>query len=114
MALTWNLEDIENFKDITSGCEAGITDLVIWGTMFTGIRVITEANYKEFYARYHMLEKLNGAFAHDNTGKPRYLTLEDVERRIGLQTNAANLTRNQFIKLKLGRYFNEIVGKEGK
>lgn len=118
MALNWNIEKCENYKELTATDEArSDTDAIIWGTMFVGISKITEANYKEFYARYHLIELLNGTFRNtridDGTehGKyePYYLTLEAVKRRIGLSTNAGTIPRTTFIKMKVGKYFKEIV-----
>lgn len=108
MALNWNIEKVANYKELTEGSEWVTTDLLIWGTMFVGMHQITDKNYKEFYARYHLVELLSGAFSTVD-GKPRFVTLEDVKRRIGLSTNAGTVPRTTFIKQKVGRYFKEIT-----
>lgn len=108
MSLNWNMEKVENFKELTEGEAWTITDVLIWGTMFTGIREITAENAKEFHARMNLVERLNGAMMNAG-GKPRYITLEDIQRRIGLSTNATTMTRNQFIKTKTQRHFDELT-----
>ena len=88
-----------------------LTDTLIWLTMAVGIREITEKNYVEFYSRLHFLEKLEGTFVNAD-GKPRYYTIEDVKRRIGLSTNVTNYTRLQFINMKSKRFFQDIERHE--
>lgn len=108
MSLNWNLEKVKDFKEISEGGEWRITDTLIWATMGVGINRITEENYVEFYARLHLQELLWGTYMMEN-GKSKYITLEDVKRRIGLSTNVSNLTRSQFNKLKLSHYYDEIL-----
>jgi hypothetical protein len=106
MALNWNIEKCKNYKQLTEGSESVTTDVMIWATMIVGIGTITKANYKEFYARLHLVELISGTLITEK-GKPHYLTLSDVERRIGLTTNVGNTSRPQFIKAKVNRYFQE-------
>lgn len=108
MALSWNIEKCRDYKELTKDENRTLTDTLIWATMFVGIPTITENNAKEFYARLRLMELLNGTFV-SQKGKAYYLTLEDVERRVGLTTNAISLTRAQFLKSKVNRYFDEIV-----
>lgn len=116
MALNWNIKKCKNYKELTNNENVNDTDAIIWGTMFVGIPTITEKNYKEFYARYHLMELIGDTFRNTRTddGKlePYYLTIEAVKRRIGLSTNASKMTRAQFIKLKIGHYFNDITKEE--
>jgi hypothetical protein len=108
MALNWNIEKCKDYKSLTTDKEYPITDSLIWGTLMVGIGDITEKNFKEFYARFNLMQRLTGAFLTRN-GKPYYITLEDIQRRIGLSTNVSDVTRNAFIKQKVGRYFEETV-----
>jgi len=109
MALNYNFSKVADHEKLhEDNNEWQATDVLIWMTMAVGIHTITEDNHKEFYARLHLLEKLNGAMRTEG-GKEKLFTLEEVKRRIGLSTNASTLTRNQFIKVKTGRYFDEIV-----
>jgi len=118
MALHWDLKKIKNYK---RGCyrtlkegEQGydpnekkyrlrkIPENIILYTMNTGIREITEKNYKQFYNRVHLLELQHGTSYFKITPKgkhiPIYTTLEDVEKMIGLRTNASTKTTSRFIK----------------
>jgi hypothetical protein len=69
---------------------------------------ITEDNWREFYARLHLLELMNGAYAHTPNG-PYYITREQIKRRIGLRTNASALTQLQFTKRHVARYFDNML-----
>lgn len=111
MALNWNLSKCADHEELMTDATWRITDIMIWATMFVGIPEITESNYKEFYARLSLIERLNGTFLNLN-GSPRYITLEEVERRVGLSTNAGTITRAQFTKQKVGNYFNKITQGE--
>jgi hypothetical protein len=108
MALNWNIEKCKDYKKLTTKSEWTVTDTLIWSTMFVGIGTITKTNYKEFYARLHLVELMSGTFTTVD-GKPHHLTLADVERRIGLTTNASTTPRSVFLKQKVGRYFKEIT-----
>jgi hypothetical protein len=108
MALNWNIEKCQNFEELKTDKEWPVTDILIWATMIVSIGTITEKNYKEFYARLHLVEKLSGSLTSVN-GKENYITLEQVKRRIGLQTNVSTIPRSTFLKQKVGRYFKEIT-----
>lgn len=108
MALYWNIEKCRDYKELAKDENRALTDTLIWATMFVGISTITEDNAKEFYARLRLVELLSGTLV-SQKGEPYHLTLEDVELRIGLATNAISLTRAQFLKSKVNRYFDEIV-----
>ena len=110
MALNWNIEKCKDYKKLSTNKEWPVTDVLIWGTMLVGLGDITEKNYKEFYARFDLIQKLQGAML--NKGKePYFITAEDVKRRIGLHTNVSAMSRPAFIKLKVGRFFEDTVGK---
>jgi len=113
MALNWNLEDVENYKELfTKEDEQGyskmisIYERVLMSTIYVGIRSITEKNWKKFYNRVYMLESVGGAGYYstlkllDGTEKlqPIYITEDDVKRMIGLRTNASELSKTQFLK----------------
>lgn len=110
MALTFDFSKCADLKRIRDD-EWGLTDALIWATMFVGMPRITEDNAAEFYARLHLIECLNGNLSH-RAGEPYFITLEDIKRRVGLVTNATPWTRPQFIKHKVGNYFDRTVGKE--
>ncbi len=96
MPLTFNFEQVQNFKQkIRSKKNRSIANILVYATMAIGIRKITEKNYKKFYARLTAAEHLNGSYLYAGN-KPYYITLEDVERFIGLVTNANEMTAAQF------------------
>lgn len=100
MALSWNLEKIADWKEVSEGEAWAVTDMLIWCTLFTGIGQVTEQTAPEFYARIHWLETKEGAFLNGTdpeTGerKGRPITIEDVIRRIGLETNATYKTETR-------------------
>lgn len=65
-----------------------LTNALIWGCMVVGIGEITEANYREWWGRYHLAER-DGCFlygpAPDHAA--RFVTLDEVRSHIGLRTN---------------------------
>ena len=95
MALTWSTEKIVD-KSVLSpevGADMGVTEVLIYGALMTGIGEITDANAAEVYARFSFYEQLNGAFlrtsvlgAHD---RPRPITVADIVAHVGLTTNAS-------------------------
>lgn len=105
MSLNWNAEKIEGRENFTDD-EFGVMDGLIWLTMAVGIHEITEKNYKEFHARLDIIQRLHGPYMNQG-GKDYLITEEDVKRCIGLRTNASTLTRNQFNKSQLERFYRE-------
>ena len=119
MALNWNLENVENYKELfTEGDEQGyskmilIYERILFMTIQVGIRHISENNWQKFYNRVYLLERVDGAGYYstlkllDGTEKmqPIYITEDDVKRMIGLRTNASEFSKTQFLK-KLTSYF---------
>lgn len=106
MSLNWNIEKVKNWKELSEGDAWQITQVLISVTMAVGIDEITEKNYKEFYARTNLLERLHGTWMIKDS-QPLYFTLEDIERRIGLSTNVSPISRTQFNKRQLDRFYKE-------
>lgn len=78
-----------------------LREVLIFGSITTGIPDITEKNYKEVFARLHLAEKVYGAYRVRSAKKgpqPVYLKLSEVKRWIGLHTNVSTMTRAQFLK----------------
>lgn len=115
MALNWNATEIKNYKNkiyrtLTKGEQGyqedkktyGMRDIpksIIFYTMSVGMREITENNYEQFYNRVHLLETSNGTqYVTRGTHKPIYTKLKDVEKMIGLTTNASTKTTSRFLK----------------
>lgn len=106
MALNWNIEKVKNRKEIQTDDQWPITDILIWATMFVGFTSITKENSHEFYKRLHMAEVLGGSFS-SKSGKPYFITEQDVERRIGLKTNAGSFSRTEFVRRQTKHYFDK-------
>lgn len=109
MALNWNITEVKDW-DKTTEEENVVLNTLIWMTMAVGMREITEKNHIEFHARVQLIEKLHGSLLHEE-GKDRLIKLEEVKRFIGLSTNASTLTRNQFNKNQLERFYKERLGE---
>lgn len=97
MPLNWNIENCTNWKELGMRRQWPTTDALIWATMAIGIGEITEQNYEEFYRRLHTIEETAGTFL-NHEGKPSFITLAEVKRRIGLRTNAGLITKKTFDK----------------
>jgi len=94
MALQWNVEKIDNYKEV---CWIGegderrmnpVTEGLIFNSMAIGIGSITADNAAEVFARTRIMESVNGAMLIKN-GKPTMITMEDVEAHIGLWCNVS-------------------------
>jgi hypothetical protein len=97
MSLNWDITNCNNYKELQSDTEWGITNTLIWATMSVDMGDITESNYVEFYSRIKALEAVFGALANSSDGS-YFITIEDVKKRIGLSTNVSDKTTNQFFK----------------
>jgi hypothetical protein len=124
MALTWSLQNVkdhDNFCwiDVPDDYQSGffdsvyvtddgkkrrldyVTTTLIWSTMIIGVSEITKKNVDHFYSRLRLWEKVSGAFLIDKEGKPCLIEYEDVEKHIGLSTNATSVSNLKFLaKLK--------------
>ena len=104
MALSWDIGKCENHKGLW--VDAGDkrrkldarTESLVFLTMAVGLDAITEPNYREFFCRIRMLEKMSGAFFVGDADKDNFFTLEHIKRRIGLVTNATAKTQARFYK----------------
>ncbi len=111
MSLNWKLTDIKDWEELWEPANIegdpqatqlnSRTESLIWATMNVGINRITKDNAAEFYRRY-----VAASFVLSGKWKP-YLTLADVERHVGLATNADTLTRTAFEKNLLWTLRNE-------
>jgi hypothetical protein len=115
MALTWSVKNVKDWDDTChiiatvdwpmDGTKKGdkllnpVTSSLIWHSLSTGIGTITKANAAEVYARIALLEDLYGASLRNDEGEVR-ISMDDVTRHIGLQTNASfkDESRTSFLK----------------
>ena len=105
MALNWNIERCKDYKKLIDEKEGVITDALIWLTMSIGMPEITKKNHEEFFLRTQIHQKINGAFLRKGNGAPFYMTIEDVQKRIGLYTNADSFSKAVF----KSRIYNSLV-----
>ncbi len=122
MSLNWNVEKCKDWKILVNykasdklkdTREWSITNALIWHSMTCGFNEITEKNYKEIWFRVNLWETYKGSYLSFRTKKGTYkkyfITLEDIEKRIGLYTNADRETLKQnFSKLLKRLNFNNI------
>lgn len=113
MALHWNLEAIENHKEVCwiETDEKGddgeprvrmnpVTETLIFMTMAVRMGSITEANADDFYARVGLIERLDGAMMHkyeDGERKDKFFTPEDIHAHIGLVCNVTTESFSKFL-----------------
>ena len=85
-----------------------VTVALIWHTLGTGIGTITEANADEVYARIRLIESLHGASLRNAEGE-QPITMEDVQRHIGLHTNASftDESRAKFLKRQAASFLDD-------
>lgn len=88
MALTYQLGDIPDWKDLDSG----EIQVVVFMTMFVGIPEITDKNWQDFYKRARAWERVHGTISSNNEPMSQDL----VKKFIGLYTNASRMTVTQF------------------
>jgi len=104
MSLNYDWSKCKELKELhaENPSEAATTDAIVFRTLTVGINKITETNAEDFLERCRAADKVYGhTLTNGTTGEGVSLTWEDIRRRIGLSTNAAKLTYNQFVK-KLG------------
>jgi hypothetical protein len=100
MPLTFDVERIDAYDEDYHGTNrepSVITSVMIFGTMNTGIHRIAPGKVPEFYARMRVIEKFIGPQAHKGDGSPWLITLDDVQRHVGLGTNASTMNVTTFI-----------------
>lgn len=121
MSLDWKIDQIKDYKKVCwvkDGKDKEgkqlfrlhpATATLIWATMMIGIHEITEKNYKEFFTRISLEERINGGMRSNKDGAVCF-TLKEIRQHIGLRTNASTYTTNQFIA-KVYRTWTERTGR---
>lgn len=120
MSLNWNLKKIKDHEKLCwVPCHEvkgnvrlnSVTEVLIWLSLEIGLDEITEKNYKEFFIRVSLAEKLFGTYLFNprdgDVHEPRPITLEDIKSHIGLDTNASNMTKTAFHKRMIDRFYRE-------
>ena len=104
MALTYDLTTVkdwkENYPNITNADgEERLNDtsnMLIFVSMITGIREITNTNSQEVFSRIRMSEMIHGGYFVDGNGGYRNVTLKEVTDHVGLKTNASDISKAKF------------------
>jgi len=115
MPLSWDVTNIKLPKEQTwikneKGEEVlnGLTEMIIFATIFVGMSSITEKNYKGFHKRikeFEVATGMKGLLIEQRNGKEgtegkerkeRMPTLEEVQLHIGLKTNAGEQTTRKW------------------
>jgi hypothetical protein len=106
MSLSFNLSKIENSGELcwetpepeegrmATSRMAGLTECLIYSTMFVDLGEITKKNATQFYARLYLWERTRGTLKSDG----EFITMQDVTSHIGLTTNVANMTDAKWSK----------------
>lgn len=101
MSLNWSLKDIENFEEVCYEGEGDnlrlnpATECLIFASMNVGFGRITEKNWKNFYKRLAVYERLFGSFRVkyvDGGAERLYYTPAEIKAHIGLSTNVSDET----------------------
>lgn len=107
MSLDWNLTDVKdrdvNFPPDAMGKMNDFVHITIFATMTVGIYEITEKNADEFYDRLKFWYDAVGplfTLLNQETNEPEPImpTREQIHQLVGLHTNAATITKAQFLK----------------
>ena len=101
MAIHWNVEKCKNYKKLVKDDEWVLTNSLIWGGFSIGYGQITNKNWKQYYKRVQVLEKLFGSFINKivkGKRQPVYMTEKDIKKRIGFSTNHSNISNAKFWK----------------
>lgn len=114
MSLDFNLAKIENHATLCYQGEGDntrmnpVTEVIIFGSMFVGLPVITADNAETFQTRLQRFWGEDGplVWVDDDGLHKRHVTLDEVRAHVGLKTNATQFTNKQFernMRLKLKR-----------
>ena len=96
MSLNYNVGKIFDRQTLHSNdAEWAITETLIWATMQIGLGSITKTNVELFATRLHLYQEIFGPLMSKAGGGIR-VTTADVQRRVGLSTNADTLTAPAF------------------
>lgn len=107
MSLDFRLTAIKGWETLCRDEDRNIrpkTEAIIFATMSTGIGLITEKNYIEFYLRVAAADAMS-----QWPGRVDPITLEDVKAHIGLQTNVfGQEARTKWLKRHMDGAISEI------
>ena len=111
MTFSYSLEAVANSSELYATnldggqCVRPETEQVVFATACVGLDEIKPDNVDEWAFRLRFLQKLG----YMNS----FLTRTDIERHVGLRTNARTETRAQFLKWVLNRLESEVTSELG-
>jgi hypothetical protein len=106
MALYWDLSKVRDCEQV-NGDPANpenmhpVLHYLLFSCMAVGLRGITEKNKDKFFERLTIYQKMCGSALRYRTGNDVvdvYITMEDIERYIGLKVNVSDETDATFAK----------------
>ena len=123
MSLSWDITEIEENESLWTYNMEGenilspLTEVLIHLTTNVGLNEITQKNYKTFYRRIKELEVAYGmrGFLTEPENQTRMPFLNEVQRHIGLKTNAEVLTNRKFsghLRRQVEFTTNELIARE--
>lgn len=99
MSLDWDVSKVKDFETVTTVKKqdgefwAPQTEALVWHSMVCGFNEISDKNWKHIWNRIRVWEKVKGPMMYQVP-----LTEEDVQKHIGMRTNASRKTLAQFTK----------------
>lgn len=115
MSLDFSFTGVKDYEKICHYTDSdgvvnisGVTQNLIWLTLFVGLDTITEKNADRFYARVQAWERLSGPLRIKD-GQPLFTEREEVLQHVGLKTNAAPYTKAEFKKRLLSAAWAKAV-----
>ena len=123
MSLAWDITDIADADSLWiynmdgENILSPLTEVLIHLTTNVGLNEITQKNYKTFYRRIKELEVAYGmrGFLTEPENQTRMPFLNEVQRHIGLKTNAEVLTNRKFsghLRRQVEFTTNELIARE--
>ena len=123
MPLSWDITEIEDADSLWTYNMDGenilspLTEVLIHLTTNVGLNEITKKNYKTFYRRAKELEVAYGmrGFLTEPENQTRMPFLNEVQRHIGLKTNAEVLTNRKWsghLRRQVEFTTNELIARE--
>ena len=107
MALHFNFSKVRDYQSVTTDPKDDtkwhpVADALVWLSMICGFNQITAKNYEKVYHRIAAYQQVRGSYLRRyneaNELVDVYITYADVQRFIGMDTNASTMTDAQWIK----------------
>jgi hypothetical protein len=104
MPLNFDFSKVRDYQSVTIDPHNDanwhpVADALVWLSVICGYNQITQQNHAKIAKRIAAYQQVCGAFLEAGGGsKPIYITHTDVERFIGMHTNASTMTDTQWLK----------------